>query len=153
MCNNWPEIPISVGGATGGLIGNTVMICEGDKCYSLTSEKATLATHMSFSRAGAASIVINDTTLWVTGGNYNFGLLASTEYVTMTKTMPGPDLPMGLDGHAMVVINSTCSMVIGGHLSGEGANYCQLFGFNIKNSEYHIILYCIYSFYEIILVG
>ena len=122
MCNNWPNFPIGFGGATGGLIGDTVIICGGiagsyvDECYSLTSEKATLVTHMSVGRWYAASIVINDNTLWVTGGwNYPPGYLASTEYVTLTGTMLGPDLPMALSHHAMVAINSTCSMVIGGY--------------------------------------
>ena len=74
MCNNWPDLPISVNGDTGGLIGNTVIICGGhdgsyvDECYSLTSEKATLVTHMSVGRQYAASVVINDNILWVTGG-------------------------------------------------------------------------------------
>jgi N-acetylneuraminic acid mutarotase len=117
MCNNWPDYPISVWQALGGLIGNTVLICGGssyvDECYSLTSEKATLVTHMSVGRRYAASIVINDKTLWVTGGN-NGGSHASTEYVTLTGTMLGPDLPMTLYTHAMVAINRTCSMVIGG---------------------------------------
>ena len=136
MCNNWPDFPIDVGkGATGGLIGDTVIICGGydgvwnidtggysvSKCYSLTSEKATLVTHMSAGRFGAASIVFNDNTLWVTGGNNgnvpNPQYLASTEYVTMTGTMIGPDLPMALYKHAMVAINSTFSMVIGGSYS------------------------------------
>ena len=117
MCNNWPDFPIDVYGATGGLIGDTVIICGGyddgsyvDECYSLTSEKATLVTHMSVGRSGAASIVINDNSLWVTGG----GGLASTEYVTLTGTMLGPNLPMIVWSHAMVAINRTCSMVIGG---------------------------------------
>jgi hypothetical protein len=120
-CNNWPDFPIGLYGATGGLIGDTVIICGGydglfifDECYSMTSEKATLVTHMSVGRYLAASIVLNDNTLWVTGGS-NGGDLASTDYVKMTGTMPGPDLPMGLYGHAMVAINNTCSMVIGGY--------------------------------------
>ena len=125
MCNNWPDFPISIQGATGGLIGDAVIICGGyaggsivDECYSLTSEKATLVTHMSVSRLDAASIVINDNTLWVTGGSYygNYGgSLASTDNVTVNGTMIGPDLPMALKYHAMVAINSTCSMVIGGY--------------------------------------
>ena len=126
LCNNWPDFPIGVHGATGGLIENTVMICGGDdngfglnyvdECYSLTSEKATLVTHMSVGRQYAASIVLNDKTLWVTGGyNYPLGDLSSTDYVTMTGTMPGPDLPTALSKHAMIAINSTCSIVIGGH--------------------------------------
>ena len=123
-CNNWPDFPISVRGATGGLIGDIVIICGGyngplyvNECYSLTSEKATLVTHMSVGREYAASIVINDNTLWVTGGYYG-GYLSSTEYVKMTGTMPGTDLPMALWYHAMVAINNTCSMVIGGLSSG-----------------------------------
>ena len=32
----------------------------------------------------------------------------------MTGTMSGPDLPMALKKHAMVAMNKTCSMVIGG---------------------------------------
>ena len=69
---------------------------------------------MSVGRDNAASIVLNDNILWVTGG-YNGVKLASTEYVKMTGTMLGPDLPMALEYHAMVAINSTCSMVIGGN--------------------------------------
>ena len=80
MCKNWPKFPIGLVGATGGLIGDTVIICGGqeigfvyfDECYSLTSQKATLVTHMSVARRNPASIVINDNTLWVTGG-YNQG--------------------------------------------------------------------------------
>ena len=131
MCNNWPHFPIGVYGATGGLIEDTVIICGGwvsirgmdsdgsyvDECYGLTSEKAKLVIHMSVGRTDAASIVINDNILWVTGGSDYGGSLASTEYVTVIGTMPGPDLPMtlGLHSHAMVAINRTCSMVIGGY--------------------------------------
>ena len=128
-CNHWPDYPIGVRYATGGLIGDTVIICGGydkwrsvDKCYSLTSEKATLVTHMSRGRVYAASIVINGNTLWVTGGYINFASLASTDYVKMTGTMPGPDLPMALGKHAMVAINNTCCMVIGGYSEGKSAS-------------------------------
>ena len=123
MCKNWPDFPIGVRGATGGLIGHTVIICGGsdgssvDECYSLTSEKATFVAHMSVRRWWAASVVVNGNTLWVTGGltpgGYNGNTLSSTEYVEMTGTKLGPDLPLALFRHAMVAINSTCSMVIG----------------------------------------
>jgi hypothetical protein len=120
-CNNWPHLPFGLSGATGGLIGDSVIICGGrgnysnfDECYSLTSEKATLVTNMFVGRFYAASIVLNDDTLWVTGGYAGLFYIASTEYVTEAGTMLGPDLPMTLCYHAMVAINSTCSMVIGG---------------------------------------
>ena len=78
MCKNWPDFPLSVYGAFGGFIGDAVIVCGGrsdatgtkafDECYSLTSEKTTLVTHMSVKREAAASTVLNGTTLWVTGG-------------------------------------------------------------------------------------
>ena len=149
MCNNWPDFPISVQqGATGGLIENTVIICGGsisltdsfDECYSLTSEKAALVTHMSVGRQFAASIVLNDNTLWVTGGvDYatmgNVWDLASTEYVKMTGTMLGPDLPIALSDHAIVAINSTCSMVIGGD-SHSGVYSASTFFYDHNEGEW-----------------
>ena len=96
MCNNWPDFPNSV--ATGGVIGDTVIICGGsdgeygsavDECYTLTSEKRTFVTHMYFARWYAASIVLNDNTLWVTGGRFGGEYLASTEYVTVTAAHHG----------------------------------------------------------------
>ena len=151
MCRNWPDFPLNVEGATGGLIGDTIIICGGlingwgsnvDECYSLTSERATLVTHMSVSRTAAASIVFNDNALWVTGGSNHIvgvGLHASTEYVTKTTTMPGPDLPMALEAHAMVALNSTCSMVIGGNSDDDQANYCSFLLAMVKNSEYLLL--------------
>ena len=44
----------------------------------------------------------------------NGGYLNSTEYITMAGTMPGPDMPMALSEHAMVAINSSVCMIIGG---------------------------------------
>ena len=144
-CNNWPDFPIGVYAATGGLIENTVMICGGriggsisDKCYSLTSQKATLVTHMSVARSYAASIVVNDKTLWVTGGSTDDGYstaLSSTEKVTLLGIMPGPDLPMALRSHAMVAINSTVSIVIGG-LDGSYSDSASTFYYDHVGGEW-----------------
>ena len=144
MCFDWLNFPISVDGATGGLIGETVIICGGgyhngynytiiDECYSLTSEKATLFTHMSVERRSAASIVMDDNILWVTGGYSGAFHLASTEYVTVTGTMLGPNLPQALTNHAMVAINKTCSMVIG----GISVDYSTSTYFNEQNRTFY----------------
>ena len=145
-CNNWPDYPIRISGATGGLIGDTVIICGGfdenvyllvDKCYSFTSKKATLVTHMSVGRMYAASIIINDHTLWVTGGyTESEDSTASTEFVTVTGTMLGPDLPIALQKHAMVAINSTFSMVIGGESGYLFVNYASTFFYDRNEGEW-----------------
>ena len=51
----------------------------------------------------------------------------STEYVKITGTMFGPDLPMALFAHAMVAINSTFSMVIGGGITSESSTASTFF--------------------------
>ena len=137
MCENWQNFPLSIVGATGGIIGNTIMICGGgnsDECYSLTSQEATLVTHMSVERRYASSIVLDETTLWVTGGNGYAGFLSSTENVTMAGTTPGPDMPMALLNHAMAAINRTMSMVIGGG-DGEYFTYSYASTFYFHHSE------------------
>ena len=137
MCQNWPDFPIAVGGATGGLIGDTVMTCGGsdgsyvDVCYSLSSQQVTSITHMSVGRSFAASIVLNENTLWVTGGLGDSGLLESTEKITITGTILGPNMPLALSSHAIVAINSTCSMVIAGY-DGSSFNDLTFYHDNIE---------------------
>ena len=61
----------------------------------------------------AASIVVNDTTLWVTGGYDNtFISLKSTDFVTLEGSQPGPDMPQALVAHTMVAINESYIMFI-----------------------------------------
>ena len=104
-CKNWPVYPITgVDGATGGVIGESVLICGGvsdvsnqgsyiDECFSLNRKSVKHATYMSVPRVRAASIVIDDTTLWVTGGStFNENgpaILASTEFITMVGQILG----------------------------------------------------------------
>ena len=67
--------------------------------YSLSDEKATVVTNMIYRREGAASLVINDKTLWITGGLYDDEtssewLLSSSEFVKIGEsTTLGPVLP------------------------------------------------------------
>ena len=113
--------------------GDDLVYHKSDECYSLTSQKRTFVTHMSVGRMDAASIVLNGTTLWVTGGRGNNGQLASTEKITMEGTMPGPDLIVALQDHAMVAINSTVSMIIGGW---DGSNSASTFYFDHIKSDW-----------------
>ena len=126
-CKDWAELPKDVLSATGGVIQDVVVICGGgitagsfseafDECYSLNGKTATLFTHMSAKRLYAASLVIDKTKLWITGGlntdtkNY----LASSEFITLEGSKPGPEMPMPIDHHALVAIDNTLSMLIGG---------------------------------------
>jgi hypothetical protein len=126
-CKNWAEFPKDVDSATGGVIKETVVICGGgipgetfDECYSLNGKVATLITQMSAKRQYAASLVINGASLWITGGySSDSGASgASSEYITLEGSIPGPEMPISIALHALVAINKTFSMVIGGAIPG-----------------------------------
>ena len=121
-CQDWAEFPKDVVAATGGVIQDVVVICGGgdantefNECYSLNGNAATLITHMSAKRQYAASLVIDKTKLWITGGVYLDDNLASSEYITLEGTEPGPELPTTIDSHALVAVDDTLSMLIGGY--------------------------------------
>ena len=135
QCFNWVDYPLELDGATGGLLGNTPLICGGrsfsqyiDECYSLNGEKTKFVTKMSVKRSYAASIVLNETILWITGP------LASSEYIRISGSSPGPDLPIDLSDHAMIAINTTHSMVIGGYSSASTIDLT--FYFNRGNQQW-----------------
>ena len=136
-CNDWAEFPKDVVGATGGVIQDVVVICGGgdassefNKCYSLNGQAATPITHMSAKRQYAASLVIDKTKLWITGGLY----LASSEYITLKGIEPGPELPTSIDSHALVAIDNTLSMLIGGSkVVNKGTNTTHYFDHQSHN--------------------
>ena len=82
-CFDWPTFPDYVHYATGGLVSNTPMICGGwnhdashasDECHIIDGRKLTLKTKMILKRYKAASIVLNENTLWITGGKVDLGV-------------------------------------------------------------------------------
>ena len=136
-CKDWAQFPKDVSGATSGVIQDTVIVCGGinydlyesyDVCYSLNSKTTTLKTHMFAKRAYAASLVIDETTLWITGGWSDDGLsvyfkrIANSELITLEGNELGPQLPIHVDLHALVAIDNTLSMLIGGRTPVDNEN-------------------------------
>ena len=84
-------------------IGTNAIICGGytfqyptDECYVITAKKSKLVVKMSEERDGAASVTINKTLLWVSGGkNNDYDILSSSEFIGMDRTIPGPNLTIG----------------------------------------------------------
>ena len=69
--------------------------------YSLSDEKATVVTNMIYGRKRAASLVLNDEALWITGGmfddeTYNDALLSSSEFIKIGESIQGPVLPTSM---------------------------------------------------------
>ena len=126
QCPLWVNLPIAIHGAIGGLLDGIPIICGGtnlaytsNKCYKIESKKSNEFVEMSTTRSNAAGVVINGSTLWITGGkDHNANVFSSTEFIQENETMPGPKLPIPLVGHTMVNIDNDLTMVIGGGLTG-----------------------------------
>ena len=65
---------------------------------------------------GAASVLIDDNRLWVTGGESSTGCVATTEILVAndSKWIPGPDLPECLVEHCMVKLDNNTILITGG---------------------------------------
>ena len=130
-CENWDDFPLhdtSLIGQTGGLLGKIPIICGGNNndygssCL-IYKDKWTVHVRLSVRRVNAASLVLNETILWITGGESSFFNFYGSGYISNTSdfigieagSQPGPDLPLGFIKHSMIGINSTLSMIIGGY--------------------------------------
>jgi hypothetical protein len=101
------DYPISqVYGTSGGLLNTTTaLICGGykwsepaeqlDDCFAITANAIESKQKLTLPRSYAASVVLNGNTLWLTGGYLDGPITTmSTEFVQLTGTRPGPDLPL-----------------------------------------------------------
>ena len=136
-CENWGDFPwhsptsnvyIQTLGQTGGLLGKIPIICGGSDNYFSYScliykDEWTVHLRLPVRRDNAASLVLNETILWVTGGrSYEMSWYVDTQFTSNTSDFigieaglqPGPDLPLPFKFHSMIGINSTLSMIIGG---------------------------------------
>ena len=141
QCQDWPDYPMAVGGATIGLLGKEVLVCGGydgtsiiDECYSINSKGTVFVTKMTHKRDYAASVNINEDTIWITGG-WNGNYLSSSEFMTVEGSMAGPELPIPVDGHQMVAIDNELTMVIGGFSPGS-VTLAQTFYYDHSNKQW-----------------
>ena len=129
-CDGWPHIQTPLSFANAGTLEGKYVICGGDKpgnmhsneCYTMNNYAPTftLFGSMLSNRTNAASLITQNLhTIWITGGHdENWPYLDSSELVSSDgSTEEGPSLSWPVyakDGHAIVSINETSSLLIGG---------------------------------------
>ncbi len=124
-CKNPPNFPANIYQAIGGLgfKGNPILCGGGqngaysNKCYSLENNEWVFSASMTSVRGRAAAAQLKDGKLIVTGGYDGSGSsLNSAEMLTEEGWENNiPSLPVTIDYHCMVTVNSTTVMVIGGY--------------------------------------
>ena len=124
LANNVPR----VSGATGGLLQNLPIICGGEnimdgnlKVYQdcVAIGQPEMEMKMIEIRSGAASVALDQNTLWIVGG-FNGNRLSSTEFIKLGQpSVKGRDLPFTIRNHSMIQYDETSIYIIGGEQNGQ----------------------------------
>ena len=119
-----PNYPKDLEGTTGQFLDDTAIICGGypytNECFSLRKGATSFKSiaQMNEARRFAKSIVTQGR-IWVTGGmDGNGNRFSSTEYIPKSSTNE-PGLPEPVHHHAIISINDTLSMLIGGWTNSD----------------------------------
>merc|ERR1711971_775317 len=125
-CSDLAEFPVEISYAVGANLGGTPVVCGGsssgysEKCFKFKNSGWEQYASMKEKRWLAAAVMHNDR-LHVFGGLYNTGSrLQTTETINVDGEVSyGPDLPAGVDSHAMTKINGTVSLLSGGETNTD----------------------------------
>ena len=117
LANNLPRVI----GATGGLLQNTPIVCGGrDNMSNIIQDCVVIGLpemekKMIEKRYGAASVTLDQSSLWIVGGFNGNRTLRSTEFIKLGKpSVKGPDLPFAISGHSMIQYDEKSIYIIGG---------------------------------------
>ena len=131
LAKNFPK----VSGATGGLLQKSPIICGGwhrydGWCLDLLSKncgvigKPEMEMKMIEKRNAAASVVLNQTNIWIIGGMNRFSPLSSTEFIKIGQpSIKGPDLPFTICNHSMIQYDEKSIYIIGGDQNNSSFGY------------------------------
>jgi hypothetical protein len=127
VCDNLPEFPVALDGATGQLFNKrTPIICGGYdgtdscKCYALQNQSWTKISSLNQCRRYPASAMVSlgeeEEVLLITGGSDRSTVFKSVESFDGTEWELGQvsELPYGVRQHCLVKINATTLLLIGG---------------------------------------
>ena len=131
-------------GSVGGLLMGQPLICGGYNCYDneylqncIKLGHSETKFDLTEKRCGAASVVLDQKTLWVTGGEDGNDDLLTTEFISLHHSpIKGPDLPFTIERHGLVYFNEKSIYMIGGFQDRKISNRTWIInlseGFSIK---------------------
>ena len=102
--------------AVGAFLNDQPIICGGadgnyrntyETCLTFQNSRWSQTHKLTTRRWGAASVLLNETTLWILGG-YGNGYLDSTEFININERngIPGKKLPIAMYGMCAVKYSS-----------------------------------------------
>jgi hypothetical protein len=124
ICQNLEDYPNGVYGAVGGFLNQgDPLVCGGSPytkvCHVVNQPGQ--SSEMLEERSESASLTLNSSHLWVTGGKNGNGFLQTSEFVSIGQpSVQGPDLPYAVAGHCLVGVNSSTALLCGGQKNYGG---------------------------------
>jgi hypothetical protein len=128
ICQTLEDYPIAVGGAVGGFLNQgDPLVCGGypdtNVCHVVNQPGQ--SSEMLEERYNSASLTLNSSHLWVTGGYNGNARLQTSEFVSIGQpSVQGPDLPYAVTRHCLVGVNSSTALLCGGSNNGGILNEC-----------------------------
>ena len=117
LANNVPR----VSGATGSLLQNLPIICGGrDEQWNVSQDcvvigQPEMEMKMIEKRSGAASVALDQSTLWIVGGEDDLNNLRSTEFIKLGQpSVKGRDLAFRISRHSLIQYDEKSIYIIGG---------------------------------------
>jgi hypothetical protein len=136
-CQVLEDYPIAVEAAVGGFLNQgDPLVCGGKPYtwfpwYTATNvcnvvNQPVQSSEMLEERYNSASLTLNSSHLWVTGGYNGNAYLQTSEFVSIGQpSVKGPDLPYAVYKHCLVVVNSSTALLCGGENNGgNNLNEC-----------------------------
>ena len=120
LTNNVPR----VSAATGGLLQNLPIVYGGRDEKNYDSKDCVVIGQPEMEmkmieRSFAASVAIDQSTLWIVGGNNGQQSLSSTEFIKLGQPLvKGPDLPFSISFHSMIQYDEKSIYIVGGIQNG-----------------------------------
>jgi hypothetical protein len=139
-CKSLPNFSLELYGSFGGLeFEDKPIICGGrkgnrdsNKCFSLEGNEWIASSSLNkenvYAAVSPSPYPSSDQKLFVTGGMYQNTLHNTVEVLTRQgwKTLP-QRLPVEIEAHCSVLVNSSTVMIIGGYQNGEKSSNTYLF--------------------------
>jgi N-acetylneuraminic acid mutarotase len=123
-CASIADYPGGIMGSTGTFIDGKALVCRGskgdqspsDECHSYNNVNNTwvLEGRLSDFRLNPSGVILNDSAWWVSGGEYQYSFLTSSDLYTPGQGFSPYEviLPEGTDHHEMIKINDSHVMMI-----------------------------------------
>ena len=121
-CQPWADHPTGTYRAAGAFVDNQVILCGGETpenaystdCHRISPNTTEAIVNLNAGSSSSAAIEFQEKLL-LSGGFGDDGDLNRTEFIDLTQTYPGPDLPYPVKSHCLIKTGNDDFMLTGGN--------------------------------------